>query len=242
MRLRANDAFAQKVLNKLIKSYTRDERPFDGKWHVYDLLFPRKTVACKKYGCKPTRKDIGFFFTGRAYHSEIQRIIGIAKAEVRGERWGIVGTMDYKGENAIEIKTSRKWTVPTTPEGHYVRQAGYYATLFDLDEVIILVVYPTAGRTWQGKTASTVEMRAWTLQVSKADRKKIHYDMMRTKEELEDALANKRKKVDWDAFPPCPAWAVERFGRKVPSGFRKKDEAEHRKHPFWYAYTEKGWL
>lgn len=238
MQIEQNDKLARYVLKQIIEAYKREEKPFDGKWHVYDMLFPRKTYGCKLYGCKPTREDIGFFFLGKAIHAEIQRILGVEKSEVMGEKFGIVGTMDYKGARAYEIKSSRKWTVPKMPEAHYIRQAGYYALIHALTEVEILVIYPTAGRTWKGKKSSTVEVCDWTLTLSPKDKKLIEYDLLRTKEELERAI----KKKNPSHLPPAPSWTVERFEGKVSDGGFEKHKREIEKHPFWYTFQEKGAL
>ena len=238
MQLLSNDKLARQILKRIIDDYKADTKPFDGKWHVYDMLFPRKTYGCKLYGCESTREDIGFFFLGKAVHREMQRILGIEQAEVKGEKFGIVGTMDFKGKRSFEIKSSRKWTIPDAPPSYHIQQAGYYALIHDLDEVEILVVYPTSGRTWKGTKSSTVEVRDWTLVLSKSDKKKIEYDLLRTKEELEKAL----KKKSPSRLPPAPSWAIERFKGKVDDGGFKKYSREAEKHPFYYAWQEKHWL
>lgn len=235
MKITSNDRFAKAVLKKLITSYKKDSKPPDGKWHVYDLLFPRQTVAKKLLGYEVTREDIGFFFLGKALHTEVQRVLGVEKSEVQGEHkaLGVVGTMDYKGKDAIEIKSSRKWTLPTAPECHYVRQAGYYSVVHNLDVVKILVVYPTSGRTWKGKKSSTVEFRAWDIVFTPKDKKMIEYDMKRTIEEINKALKTKK----YDNLPPAPDWIVKKF-EGVDNGIENKRDLEV---PFWYATTEKNW-
>jgi len=242
IKVKSDDKFAAKVLDMLGDAYAAEERPEDGKWHVSHLIFPRQTVARElKYpGYKTTRQDIGFFFMGKAMHAEVQRIMGVGHSEKKGEKHGVVATMDYlkkgKDELAMEIKSSRKWTLPDEPEGHYVKQAGYYAVIHDLERVTILVIYPTAGRTWKGKKASSVEARAWVVETPKKVREQIKYDMLRTVEELEKAIKTKNVK----GLPPAPDWTVERYGKKMPSGGYDFDAAKE--HPFPFAWKEKRWL
>ncbi len=234
LTIKPDDKYAQAFLKAVEKKYKEEERPDDGKWHAGQLAFPRHAFAEKVYGRRSNPKKTGFFFLGKAVHSEVQRIMGIP-AEVKAEKMGVVGTMDMKGKESYEIKSSRKWTVPDWPEPHYVKQSGEYAVIHDLSKVIILMILPTAGRTWNGKKASTVEAASWTIAFKPDVKKAIQYDMQRTIEELEHAIQHK----DEGSLPPSPDWILEDYPEVDPGKYdRKEDEA----HPFYFAWHDKGWL
>ncbi len=235
MKVIRDKTYEKRLLKKIETKYWEEEKLPDGKWHVYDLLFPRKTVACELYGCPMRPQDVGFFFLGKSIHSEMQRILGIDKSEIKGEKFGVVGTMDYKGKDALEIKSSRKWTVPDYLESRYIRQAGYYVIVHDLNIIYVPIIYPTAGRTWQGKKASTVDTRVWKLEFSATDKKEIIYDLKRSVEEIEKHIKSK----SFNGLPPAEGWLLERFeGHQVPGADKGSDHQIIEKHPFWYAWTE----
>ncbi len=240
MNIKRDKAYEKKLLGQIEKKYLEEERAPDNKWHVSDVVFARKTVACKFFGCPLRSEDVGFFFLGKSVHSEMQRILGIDKAEVRKEKYGVIGTMDWVGKDALEIKSSRKWTVPDHVESRYIQQAGYYAIVHDLNVILIPIVYPTAGRTWSGKKSSTVDTRVWRLTFTAADKKEILYDMRRTIEEMEQVI--KTKDLDFKGLPPAPAWILERFGSLVPTMDHFGDDKIYESHPFWYAWKEHGKL
>jgi len=235
LTVKPDNKYAQQFLKAVETKYKEEERPDDGKWHAGELVFPRAAYGAAIYGKKLTPKTVGFFFLGKAIHSEAQRIMGLKESEIRAEKMGVIGTMDWKGKDAYEIKSSRKWTVPDWPEPHYVKQAGEYAVIHELNKIIILMILPTASRTWDGKKASTVEATSWTINFTPQIKKAIQYDMQRTIEELELAIKNE----DPSDLPPSPPWILEDYPKVDPGVYiRKQDEA----HPFFYAWSEKGWL
>jgi len=211
--IQADKSFEQFVIDTILKNYqTREGR--DGKWHVSDLMFPRYAVFSRKYNRIPTREDIGFFLTGEAYHEFLQKLLGERDSEVRGELYDVLGTADYfDGSTLLEIKTSRKWTVPDKPQDHYVEQAGYYCAIFGKSVARILVIYPTAGRKWDGSASSTVEAQAWNISFS-ADEISGIKDRMK---ELTTLLDKARESGKVDSLPACPEWkygSIERDKEK----------------------------
>ena len=211
--IKADDAFSDSIIKLIMDNYLgREGRT--GAWHVSDLMFPRYAVLSRIYGREPTREDVGFFFTGEAYHEFLQKLLGKKDAEVRGTLHGVTGTADYfDGTNLLEIKTSRKWTIPEFPQEHYVEQAGYYCAIFNKSLARIVVIFPTAGRTWGGANASTVEVRTWSVEFSDEELIGLRR-MMETKVVfLEDAFKNKEVRN----LSPCPSWkygSVERDSEK----------------------------
>jgi len=200
--VQADKKFEQFIIDKIMENYqTREGR--DGKWHVSDLMFPRYAVFSRKYNRIPTREDVGFFLTGEAYHEFLQKLLGEHDSEVRGELFNVLGTADYfDGDTLLEIKTSRKWTVPDKPQDHYVEQAGYYCAIFGKPSARITIIYPTAGRKWDGSASSTIEIQAWNVSFSVDEIQGIKERM----KELTTLLDKSRETGKVDSLPPCPDW------------------------------------
>lgn len=209
-----NDAkYAKNIRDRIINNYRKRaeeenaKREKDGLWHVSDLVFPRKTYFELLEGRKTTDEAIGFWFTGVAFHKELQYILGIENAEKEVKKGSIIAHIDHFDKVLLEIKTSRKWTIPEIPQPHYIRQAGYYGALTKTPNPKIVVIYPTAGRTWDGKDSSTVEIGAWTLQFSKDELDAIFEDMHMTIDLIEEAV----KKKDISILPPVEAWVIKDY-------------------------------
>ncbi len=87
MRIINDHKYAALIRKMIIDDYAKKSatentrRTKDALWHVSDLVFPRKAYFEKLYGRKITDEAIGYFFTGVAFHTELQRILGIANAE-----------------------------------------------------------------------------------------------------------------------------------------------------------------
>lgn len=237
--------YTDKLHKQIIKVYNDETRLPDGKFHVSDIVYPLGAYGRAIYG-KPeklTKEEVGMFFLGKAVHEHIQRILGREMSEVTKEEKisgiTIVGTIDHLGKRPLEIKTSRKWTIPEWPAPHYIRQAAYYAVIFNLKEITILVIYPTAGRKYNNSKSSTLEIGAWTLKFNDEDKKAIRYDMQRSMEELKKAIKKKNPKN----LPPAPKFITEKFGGKLDKyTMTKEEEFLEMEHPFYYAWKEKGWL
>lgn len=228
----ADDSFAQRVLDKIVAKYmTKEART--GLWHVSDIMFPRYAIWGRITERKPDREQIGFFFTGEAYHEFLQKILGEMNAEKRVE-WEkmLVATADYLDEDVLlEIKTSRKWTIPEMPSDTYVEQVGYYAAIHSPKAVRILVIYPTANRKWDNSASSTVEVRAWKVTFSEEELEEIRANMRERVAQLERVWKSKRPE-DIESLPACPDW---KFG-SVERDSEKKEYFVKVRCPF---YTDK---
>lgn len=211
MKIVRDIKYADEIRQKIIDYHLLDQREATkGKWHVSDLLFPRYGYFCRVNGHTPSDEEIGFFMTGEAYHRFIQEVLGKEVAEQQGEYLNVIGTCDWLGDDVTEIKTSRKWTVPKEPEPHYVEQAGYYCVIFKRKKARILVIYPVAGRKWDGSQSSTVEIAVWTVTFAPADLKEIEADMKETAGLLDEAL----KEKDHTELPLCLLWKCGREWKK----------------------------
>lgn len=182
---------------------TRDE----SKWHVSDLLAPKFAYYKRVMGYKITSEDVDMFIPGVAFHLFLQKVLGEKSAEVVTEISNILGTIDWIDKTLVEIKTSRKYTIPEMPEDHYVDQAKCYMVSEKRLECNILVMYFTAGRNpWKGQ-ASTFEVVSWKLSWSQEESDAFHASMVEVREMLDDAVAKK----DCSAIPLCDAWRCGSF-------------------------------
>jgi hypothetical protein len=233
-----DDEYAGEIRQKLIDNYTAEanesnrRREAENLIHVSDIVFPRKTYYQVIQGRKVTDKAIGFWFTGKAYGTELQRVLGNQFAEIEVKVKDFVAHMDYFDGFLIgEIKTSRKWTIPAHPSPHYIRQTAYYCAMSDKTRAQIVVIYPTAGRTWKGEGSSTIEIRSWALEVPNDSKIEVLRDMVLAKSAIIDALDRR----DPSRLPPVPGWLVEEFPGADPGEY---DEKTEQRFPFAFIDVE----
>lgn len=207
MIIKKDNIFASEIKQRLYAFIKSKRRKEDGKYHVSDLLFPRFAVLSKIFGYEPTDQEIGFFANGIAWHEFIQKVLGKQNAEIQGEYKGIVGTVDFiNGAVLVEIKTNRKWTIPDEPQPEYVEQLLDYCIIHGRKEGKLLVVYPTAGRKFNGGKSSSVEIVSWSIKFSQHELDIAKQKMERTKQLMQQAL---NAKIPWkspafEALPSCP--------------------------------------
>jgi hypothetical protein len=224
MKVKKDTKYAAKIRKMLIDNYTTESeagnalRDKEKVWHVSDLVFPRKTYYDLMQGRKVTDKAIGFWFNGKALHAEMQRVLGNEYAEVAAHWENVVAHIDHMEKVLVEIKSSRKWTIPEQPSPHYTRQVGYYCAMTGKKAAKILVVYPTSGRTYRGEKTSTVEFMAWELTFTLKELDMIREDLRITISEIEKAA----KKKSPNNLPPCPKWLLEDFEGAVPGKYDEK--------------------
>lgn len=200
------------LIDLIMKNYSSRESRVNDKWHVSELMWPRYAVLQRMLPKTPTRDDVGFFLTGEAYHEFMQKLLGEKDSEVRGELLGVLGTADYfDGDTLLELKTSRKWTVPDAPQAHYVEQAGYYCAIFGKMRARIAVIFPTAGRKWDGSASSTVEIVAWSVSFTQGEIDAIKVGM----ERITFALSTALKGRDIRELSYCPEWKCGSVERDV---------------------------
>jgi hypothetical protein len=217
MKIERDEKFAERIRDEVVAFYREKDKPRTGKWHVSDLMFPRYAVLSRKSKIKTSLEEVGFFLTGEAYHDFMQKILGEEFAEQKGELLNVVASADYfDGDEITEFKTSRKWTVPEYPQDHYIEQAGYYATIFGKKKARIFVIFPTAGRKWDGSASSTVDFASWIVTYSARDIAEIK-DKMKTLTPLMDKAL---KTGNVTKLPECPVW---KFGTVKYD----KEEAEY---------------
>lgn len=233
MQVVADNKYAAALRKKLFDFYRAEndvenkKRQKDHYWHVSDLVHPRATVLKVLKGEEVTDESIGLWFFGKAAHTELQRILGKKYAEVEKTWNNVVSHIDHFDKVLMEIKTSRKWTIPEMPDARYIRQVGFYAAMTGTRSVKLVVVYPTANRKWDGKNASTVEFRVWEISFTNHDLAQIKESMLATISAINFAI--KRKSFEY--LPPCPKWLCKEDGGNF-------DEVEERAYPFYYTDIE----
>lgn len=233
MRVYRDDKYAAEIRQMIVDDYTARSEKENAKReneyliHVSDIVFPRKTYYDITQGRKMTDTAIGFWFTGVAYATELQRIMGSTFAEVEKQYDHFIAHIDHFDKALVEIKTSRKWSVPARPAPHYVRQVGFYCAMTETPSGKIVVIFPTAGRTWKGNKSSTVEIGAWELNFTADELADIRKSMKTTEQEIIKALdAHSPKNL-----PPCADWLLTDFNDPDPG---KYSEAAEERNPFYY--------
>ncbi len=237
MKILVDDAYVQELRGRIMDFYTQEAkrenkmRDRDKLYHVSDIVFPRKAYYEAILGRKINDEALGMWISGKAFGYVLQESLGKSKAEVEA-RWGkFIAHIDHFDKVLLEIKTSRKWTVPQTPEPHYVRQVGYYCAMTNTLHGKVVVIYFTAGRKWGGgksAQASTLEFKAWDVGFTEKELEHVRYDMTKTVEMIELAIRTKNPSV----LPPAPKWLLKDYPDAILGKYGKKEQDAERISPF----------
>ena len=188
-RVKLSIEFADSVKEALVRHHNESNRKSDGKIHVGDLLAPRFAYYQIKNGRVMRPEDVDMFIPGTAFHELLQKAMGQEYAEKAVELENIVGHIDFLKTFVVEIKTSRKYTIPEFPEEHYLAQCKYYMVMADVRLGYIVVIYFTAGRNPWKKKASTLEVVAWSVEITDEEANDVYNEMLDIKENLEKAIS-----------------------------------------------------
>ena len=200
MEIIRDDGFANRIKKLLLDDYQKTARAPDGKFHISELLQPRQAYFTRKYGREMTEQDICMFIPGSAFHEYLQKVLGNEFAEKKINFMDdITGTIDWSGTYILELKTSRKWVIPDMPEKHYVSQVCKYMAMEHKLEGYILVIYFTAGRSWDGKKPSTLELMAWKIIVTPKEQEDDLASLVDTRSKLIEASTT----GDFSTLPLC---------------------------------------
>ena len=201
-RIRLATEFADKVKQSLVDHMTKDRRESDDKFHVSDLLAPRFAFYAIGDGRVMRPEDVDMFIPGVAFHELLQKAMGTEYAEKVVELEDIVGHIDLLMSYVVEIKTSRKYTIPEMPDAHYLQQAKYYMALSDKKIGYIVVIYFTAGRNPWKKKASTLEIVAWKIEMSQEELEKTRGEMLNIRNSIKEAVVINKPEI----LPLCQIW------------------------------------
>lgn len=195
MQIRVNKKAEKVIWEHLAKYLSEDKREYQpGRYHVSDLLNPRQTFF-KVLDPKPIKQEsLGYFTAGRAHHEILQKVLPGTpehRVEVTVDGITIVGTIDLMLSYPVELKTSRKWTIPDTPEPHYVDQLKFYCALTGKLKGKIIVFYITPGRKFGGKGNSTTpEFRIWDIELTQEELDEVKVKMFEVAKNLDGVLAS----------------------------------------------------
>jgi hypothetical protein len=201
----------RKILDKIKQYLSRAPRSLD-KWHVSDLLYPRKSVFARLDPQPMTDLSAMYFIAGRAHHGILEACLGPKKWKDgkrvdagEYEKDGIYYSPDLRMPYPWEIKTSRKEYDPLPKnelrdyEG-YLKQLSQYQACMNDDRGGLLVFYlnmKERGVKWKKpalrfyKVLMTAKERATKLKWMKGMSAKM-------------SAAQKKKSVK--DLPLCPSW------------------------------------
>ena len=219
------DQKARKLIYKrLAEFFEKRAREYkENTFHVSDLLNPR--AAYFRYtDPKPlNEREIGFFVAGLAHHFVVESAILSAEnpEEISLEYKTphgikIIATPDILDYNVfentpIEIKTSRKWTIPEEPDAHYVDQLACYCAIWGVNEGRIAVFYITPGRKWDGSANTYPELVVWKIKFDDEELKEVKTHLEQAAFDLREALRISNP----DILPICyPSWRCGSVDRK----------------------------
>lgn len=207
MKITRSKKMERKVLDKIKDYLSRAPRSQD-KWHVSDLLYPRKAVLQRLDPQPMTDLQSLYFIAGRAHHGILEACLG-PKKWVDGkrvdagefEKHGIYYSPDLRMPYPWEIKTSRMEYEPKSLEkGYegYLKQLSQYQACMEDNKGGLLVLFLGLKNGFRKIPA----IRFYQVVMTAAERlAKIRW-MKKTAADM--GAAQKSKKMD--ALPLCPAW------------------------------------
>lgn len=152
MKIERSEKMERKILDKMKAYLSRAPRSQD-KWHVSDLLYPRKAVLQRVDPQPMTDLQAMYFIAGRAHHGILEACLGPRKkpGEKRADageytKHNIYYSPDLRMPYPWEIKTSRSEYTPRADnlakgfEG-YLKQLSQYQACMEDDRGGLLVFY-----------------------------------------------------------------------------------------------------
>lgn len=209
MKIVRSKKFERMILDKIKAHLSRAPRSQD-KWHVSDLLYPRKAVLGKLKPQSMTDLQALYFTAGRAHHGILEAALGKwdkakqekARADAgEFEKHGIYYSPDLRQPWPWEIKTSRSEYEPHDLEkgfSGYLKQLKQYQACMEDDRGGLLVLF-LGLRNGRRKLPA---LRFYKVLMTKAERSKTLAWMKKTGELMTEAM--KTKKVQ--KLELCPKW------------------------------------
>ena len=222
MKIRRSTRTEEALWSRLAKFMNGNRRDYKaGEFHVSDILDVRQAYFKITDPKPPKRESLAFFTAGRAHHEIIQEVLpGKPEFQVKVKKKGITitATIDSMVHYPIEVKTSRKWKIPDQPESHYTEQLLYYMAQTGKTCGKIIVFYICPGRTFDGKTQTTPDFRAWDVHVSAPELGNIRKEMHQRAAALHTAVTAGTLNKDSRAFEKLPLCAAFKCGGKGRGG------------------------
>jgi len=199
----------RKILDKIKEGLARAPRSVD-KWHVSDLLYPRKAYFGRIDPQPMTDRQALYFLAGRAHHGILEYCLGPKKEKEDGradsgefQRHGIYYSPDLRMPYPWEIKSTRSQYEPKKGQEaerykDYLRQLHMYQAFDEQDNGGLLLFYLGLK---QGRRYLP-EIRFYKVQLDKKERAKIVKDSKK----LAADLSNVVKTKDHSGLPLCPSY------------------------------------
>ena len=215
MKVKRSKEMERKVLDKIKEHLARAPRSLD-KWHVSDLLYPRKAVAGRLDPKPMTDLQALYFIAGRAHHGILEACLGKWDKEAQAkykeeharadagefEKHGIYYSPDMRMPYPWEIKTSRsEYEIKDFGKGAaegYLKQLNQYQACMEDDKGGLLVFFLGLKEGFRKIPA----LRFYKVIVSAAERAAKIKWMKQTADDM--TAAQKSKK--FEKLPLCPKY------------------------------------
>lgn len=201
IKIKRDREMETQVMEGICDYYSQRKRG-DDEIHVSDLVTPRKAYWSRVKPKRTTYREAMYFLSGEVIHEGFQRILA-GEAEKKIQDLGVKGSRDlvWMGHR-IEIKSSRKWTIPDLPDDSHIDQELSYLALENVKEGNILGFYICPGRTYSGGRVTIPEIRVWRITLSDKQVAKLRKQIVASRKALVTAL----KKRDPLKLELCPTW------------------------------------
>lgn len=207
MKIERSPEMERKILDKIKAHLERAPRSKD-RWHVSDLLYPRKSYWQRIDPQPMTDLQALYFTAGRAHHGILEACLGKWE-KPKGDRadagefekHGIYYSPDLRMPYPWEIKTSRaEKEPPVLKKGFegYLKQLNKYQACMDDNKGGLLVFYLGLRDGWR----KIPEIRFYKVLMSDAERKAEVANIKRIVADLNAAVKTKKHRK----LELCPAW------------------------------------
>jgi len=208
MIIKRSKKMERQILDKIKTYLNRAPRSLD-KWHVSDILYPRKSVLGRRDPQPMTDLQALYFIAGRAHHGVLEAALGKWDKKLQKERadagefekHGIYYSPDLRQPWPWEIKTSRAEYEPKDYEkGYelYLKQLKQYQACMEDDRGGLLVFF-LGLRNGHRKLPA---LRFYKVQLDAKERSKVVKHITATSAEMTKA----QKTGDVSKLPLCPKW------------------------------------
>jgi len=199
------------VLQKVKTWLTNRPRSTD-KWHVSDLLYPRKAYWQKRDPQPISDKQAGYFIAGIGHHSVVEAILGPKKHGERADagefaKHGILFSPDLRLPYPLEFKTSRRGKAPDDTGERlekaydgYLKQLTMYQALMGTERGALLVFYLSRRTGMRNMTEPA--FRFYNVYMTKLERVRLVKKIIEGAKLLTAAVKKKNHKQ----LECCPTW------------------------------------
>ena len=207
MIIKRSKEMERKILDKIKAHLNRAPRSLD-KWHVSDLLYPRKSYWQRKDPQPMTDLQALYFTAGRAHHGILEACLGKWE-KPKGDRadagefekLGIYYSPDLRMPYPWEIKTSRSEYEPKDLEkgfSGYLKQLHKYQACMEDDKGGLLVFFLGLKKGFRKVPA----LHFYQVQLTKKEREAETANIKKIVGSLNTAV----KTGKHDKLELCPAW------------------------------------